>query len=279
MPATRLSIGQFSQMSYLSVRTLRRYHASGLLEPAQVDPTTGYRYYRADQLPAAQLIRRLRSVEMPLDEVRDVLAAPDAAARDALISAHLRRMERSLEQTRNAVHSLRQLLERPRDHVEVRFETAPPLRALAISGDQALDEIAEWFHEAFAELHAALADGKQTGPDSALYFPDFFRAETGRLTVFVPTEAPAPGTGRAQALCLPTSELALTLHDGPLEDLDRTYAALGTYVTDHGIGVDGPILERFLTTSPDAAGHFRVEVGWPIVRTASGTDPVNRRHP
>jgi DNA-binding transcriptional MerR regulator len=269
MPATRLSIGQFSQMSYLSVRTLRRYHAAGLLEPAQVDPATGYRYYQADQLPAAQLIRRLRSVQMPLEEVRDALAAPDPATRDALISAHLRRMERSLEQTRNAVQSLRQLLERPRDRVEVRFETAPPLRALAISGEQALDEMAEWFHEAFAELHAALPAGEQTGPDSALYYPDFFRSETGRLTLFVPTEAPAPRSGRVRALHLPASELALTLHDGPLDDLDRTYAALGTYVTDHAIGVDGPILERFLTSTPDAAGHFRVEVGWPVVRTAS----------
>jgi hypothetical protein len=74
MPTTRLSIGQFSQMSYLSVRTLRRYHASGLLEPAHVDPATGYRYYRADQLPAAQVIRRLRSLDM-----RFLTTAPNPA--------------------------------------------------------------------------------------------------------------------------------------------------------------------------------------------------------
>jgi DNA-binding transcriptional MerR regulator len=41
---TGLTIGEFATLSHLSVRTLRRYHEAGLLEPAAVDPSTGYRY-------------------------------------------------------------------------------------------------------------------------------------------------------------------------------------------------------------------------------------------
>ena len=40
----------------MSVRTLRRYHAAGLLEPDTVDPSTGYRYYTPEQIPTAQVI-------------------------------------------------------------------------------------------------------------------------------------------------------------------------------------------------------------------------------
>ncbi|MET9258795.1 MerR family transcriptional regulator [Amycolatopsis sp. NPDC004079] len=54
---------------------LRHYHQAGLLEPADVDPDTGYRRYTADQLPAAQVIRRFRELGMPLEEIRAVLAA------------------------------------------------------------------------------------------------------------------------------------------------------------------------------------------------------------
>ena len=64
-----LSIGDFSQITHLSVKTLRRYHEAGLLQPAQVDPHTGYRYYALTQVPTAQVIRRFRELGMPVREV------------------------------------------------------------------------------------------------------------------------------------------------------------------------------------------------------------------
>lgn len=72
-----LTIGEFAQLTQLSVRTLRRYHEGGLLAPATVDPHSGYRYYTAEQIPAAQIIHRLRELGMPLREVGEMLASPD----------------------------------------------------------------------------------------------------------------------------------------------------------------------------------------------------------
>ena len=60
-----LTVGDFSRITHLSVKTLRHYHEVGLLEPATVNPGTGYRYYSAAQVPTAQVIRRLRDLEMP----------------------------------------------------------------------------------------------------------------------------------------------------------------------------------------------------------------------
>jgi DNA-binding transcriptional MerR regulator len=51
--ATALTIGEFSRITHLSIKTLRRYHEAGLLEPAHVDRQTGYRYYSVDQVPTA----------------------------------------------------------------------------------------------------------------------------------------------------------------------------------------------------------------------------------
>src|SRR5258707_821110 len=84
-----LSIGDFSRITHLSVKTLRRYHEAGLLQPAEVDPHTGYRYYATTQVPTAQVIRRFRELGMPVREVRDVLATTDPQARGALIAGHL----------------------------------------------------------------------------------------------------------------------------------------------------------------------------------------------
>lgn len=62
-----LAIGEFSRFTHLSVRTLRRYHESGLLVPAVVDEATGYRSYDPDQIATAQVIHRLR--ELPAVEL------------------------------------------------------------------------------------------------------------------------------------------------------------------------------------------------------------------
>ena len=69
-----LSIGDFSRMTQLSVKTLRHYHEVGLLEPDRVDPATGYRHYAPEQVPTAQVVRRLRELGMPIADVRAVLA-------------------------------------------------------------------------------------------------------------------------------------------------------------------------------------------------------------
>jgi hypothetical protein len=65
MPAS-LAIGDFAKATHLTVKTLRHYHETGVLEPAEVDPQTGYRRYRTEQIATAQIIRRFRDLEMPL---------------------------------------------------------------------------------------------------------------------------------------------------------------------------------------------------------------------
>jgi hypothetical protein len=67
----RLSIGAFSRLTHLSIKTLRYYHEVGLLEPAVIDPGSGYRYYQPGQAHSAHLVRRFRDLGLP---VADVLA-------------------------------------------------------------------------------------------------------------------------------------------------------------------------------------------------------------
>ena len=86
MPSS-LAIGDFSRATHLNIKTLRHYHRIGLLEPAEVDPGTGHRRYGTDQIPAAQVIRRFRALEMPLEEIHAVISTPDLAAGTSLEQA------------------------------------------------------------------------------------------------------------------------------------------------------------------------------------------------
>lgn len=70
-----LSIGRFADATGLTVKALRHYDEIGLLVPARVDPNSGYRYYDAAQVEPAVTIRRLRALELPLDEIGALLEA------------------------------------------------------------------------------------------------------------------------------------------------------------------------------------------------------------
>jgi DNA-binding transcriptional MerR regulator len=122
-------IGDFSRMTHLSVKALRFYHDQGLLEPARIDPSSGYRFYDTGQVPVAQVIRRFRDLDMPLDQVRAVLTAPDVETRTKEIIAHLTAMESKLAELQVSVSSLRALLETPAVRPEVEFRSIPATRA------------------------------------------------------------------------------------------------------------------------------------------------------
>ena len=52
---TSYSIGEFSQITGLSVKTLRFYHEKGILIPTSVDEATGYRFYDAAKVEKARV--------------------------------------------------------------------------------------------------------------------------------------------------------------------------------------------------------------------------------
>ncbi len=87
-----ISIGRFGRLCGLSVHTLRHYDDVGLLEPARVDATTGYRYYRPDQLERARHIRSLRWTDLSVEDTRTVL--DDPAQADDVLTAHRTRLTR-----------------------------------------------------------------------------------------------------------------------------------------------------------------------------------------
>lgn len=76
-----LTIGEFARASRLSPKALRLYDELGLLRPASVDPSSGYRFYDPRQLGRARLVAWLRRLGMPLARIVLVcdLPAPDAA--------------------------------------------------------------------------------------------------------------------------------------------------------------------------------------------------------
>lgn len=266
-----LSIGDFSRMTHLSIKALRRYHDRGLLVPADVDPLTGYRSYGLEQVAVGQAIRRFRDLGMSLDRVDAVVHAPDLETRNREIAAHLREMEDQLEETRKTVGGLRALLEGPPARATVEYRHLPAAPALGIREVVDTAELAGWWLEAMTELGAAVAasGAAPSGPNGGLFPGELFELERAEVTAFVPLQAGGSidgAGGRVERLEIPAAHVAVAVHQGPIADLDRTYAALGAVVAERAIGLDGPMREYYLVgplDTDDEAEH-RAEVCWPV---------------
>lgn len=269
--AASLAIGDFSRATHLTVKTLRHYHETGLLEPAQVDPQTGYRRYTTEQIQVAQIIRRFRDLDMPLNAIRAVLSAPDVRARNELIAEHLRRLESDLARTQTAVASLRDLLDRPMPAKGIKHRTVAPATVAAITEIIDIKDASLWFSEAFGEIHAALTaqDIIAAGPSGGVFSNALFSQARGEATVFIPCDLNVRSIGRVVPLAIPGVELATLVHEGSYDNADLAYGALATYVTRHELAVEGPLREYYLVGPQDSPemSTWRTEIGWPIFQT------------
>ncbi|MFJ9696813.1 MerR family transcriptional regulator [Kitasatospora sp. NPDC101183] len=133
------SIGELARASGLGVGTLRYYDGAEVLTPAWVDPQTGYRWYRPDQLADARLLARLRRVGLPLADVRAVLAAaPGDGEAQRVLDTHLRRLEDGLADARRELSLIRAMIdqrEQPMTTTPAELRLAVPAAELAAALD------------------------------------------------------------------------------------------------------------------------------------------------
>ena len=72
-----LSIGEFSKICQVSTKTLRYYAEIGLILPNEINYENGYRYYSIEQLETMLFIKRLKSYNFSLEEIKIILKSEE----------------------------------------------------------------------------------------------------------------------------------------------------------------------------------------------------------
>jgi effector-binding domain-containing protein len=156
--------------------------------------------------------------------------------------------------------------------VDVGQRTVEATPAAAIREVVDIADSLPWYQGALGELYATLAAQgvSVSGPGGGVFSDELFAHERGEAMIFVPCAGEVRAMGRVTPLIVPAIELATIVHAGPHIGID---GALGAYVTDHALGVDGPIREYFLVGQHETADEslWRTEIGWPVFQT--GTVP------
>jgi len=92
-------IGEFAQIAQVSGRQLRFYDQLGLLQPARIDPQTGYRYYSVRQLPRLNSILALKELGLSLEQIGPLLKNEMSPAElRAMLTMRRAQVEQSLRE-------------------------------------------------------------------------------------------------------------------------------------------------------------------------------------
>jgi DNA-binding transcriptional MerR regulator len=265
-----LPIGMFSRASSLSIKSLRAYHEAGILVPAQVDLRTGYRNYTVDQLADAAIISRLRALDVPLDQVREVLHARDPELTRRILDAHQLTMEARLAETERIVAELQSGLA-PVTHTPVHVRLEPARDTVRIAGVVTEAEFADWLTWAFDRLATFVTEmgATPTGPAGGLYAAELADDGIEEVEAFVPIAEPLAVPQRERDVSLgevPAARVAVLVHAGDYDSIADTYRTLGAWVARNAEHAGERVREWYVVgpTDVDDPKSFRTEIAWPI---------------
>jgi len=260
------SIGDFARLGRVSVRMLRHYDAIGLVTPAVVDPSSGYRFYTADQLRRLNRVIALKDLGFTLEQVQAIL---DDKVDVAELRGMLRLRQAQLQAQMQAdaakliaVAARLRMIE-TEGHMntdDVVLKDVAAVRVAEVSAVAAGFEpehitpvIVPLYPELFGRLHKA---GIMPAGHALAYY-DAYPDETGEaVTVHaaVPV-AVEPGPEHTVAIVdLPAIPLVATIvHHGPMDDVMRSEQVLAQWIEDNGYRPLGYHREVYLDYDPENA--------------------------
>lgn len=271
-----LPIGRFARLSGLTVKALRHYDEVGLLRPARVDGWTGYRYYALAQARDAEAIRRLRSLEVPLDEIRALLDADDATLRERL-AVHRARVEGRAVETRRILSELDRLIDGKEPLVpdtkdaRIRFELKiddVPARRVAFVRERAhaddMSQVVPRLIDTVADYVRSVRSRAEGPPFCRCPFPDpdgYLDTEVGW-----PVAGDVPARPPVEVATYAAARALVFRHVGPYEELGRSYRLMSEAIEENGLTKAGDPVEWYVTDPGEVADpkDYVTIIEWPI---------------
>lgn len=265
-----LSIGRFGRLSGLTIKALRHYDEIGLLVPARVAESSGYRYYTLAQARRAEAIRRLRSLDVPLDEISELLDADAPTLRERL-AVHRARLEGRVVETRRILDELERLIDGKEQLVpeaqvipELEIKDVPSRRVAFVRERVHSDDMTKVVPHNIDRVAHSIGMRHAGSPFCRCPFPDpegYLETEIGWP---VPDDAQAEPP--AEITTYEGTRALVIKHVGPYEDLGRSYRLMAEAMERQGLVSAGDPVEWYESDPqevPDPKDYVTI-IEWPI---------------
>jgi len=238
------TIGMFSKINRITVKTLRHYDEIGLLKPSYVDETTGYRYYSTDQLPRLHKIITLKQMGFSLAEIIAVLDSSNyaqtlkeiMAVKEKEIISSIEAMNSKLVQIQNSLKEMEMKGDGFNMSYNVIIKELPEVivasKRIIIPGYNAFFDIIPGMGREMEEIGCKYA---VPGYCFTIYHDGEYRekdidVEICQAVTELKNDTETLNFKKLKAV--PTA--ACVLHKGPYSKLGETYAHIFKWISDNG---------------------------------------------
>lgn len=254
-------------MCWLSVKALRLYDDSGLLSPAHVDPATRYRYYSAKQAPIARAIAILRTLDMPLAEIREIVKASDPDKVRAHLDAHRALLVDRIERDRYLLDRVENFIRKGDivtydmkltdiesvDVIGLTFRASP--ESINVEGGKAMSHLVEGLNsEGIAPA----------GPPRWVYHE--MDEDSWTIEACFPVAGVSNPPDGLTLRRFEGGRAATALHIGPYDELGMAYRELEVWIDKQGLTSAGAGFDVYLNDPAEVKdpAKFETQIVWPV---------------
>ena len=241
-----MPIGRFAKSCRLTVKALRHYDETGLLRPAYVDPSSGYRYYARHQAREAVLIGMLRTLDVPIADIKTLLSA-DETTIQLEMEQQQQKIKQKIIRQKQILLSIGRLAREgqllPYD-VQVRDEPAFVVAQLSCvsNADNMLDDSAALIYSLYDEL---VSSGRNFQHPVMCINEDPDESERILIRGCIGISAPYPDLPTAKIVDIEGGPTAWLTHQGAYEELGIAYHALFAWAQSYGYEQRGAMREIY----------------------------------
>lgn len=263
-----LSIGQFSKVCQVSIKTLHHYDRIGLMKPCRVEEESGYRYYDREQIPTMLLIQRLKRYGFSLSEIREILCCSEKEVLFAKLEKQKRAIKTQLDLTFQVIREMESHIrnfERTGDimgyqeNYEIQIKNSEERSLLCSRQMMSVADFGKYFgkvYERIAREHLTVS-----GREISIYHDQEFNPESSDIEVAVPIKE----TEKADRV-MPPMLCAVTVHKGSYSSLSDAYGALMRWVEQNGYEMTDSPFEVYLKSQFDRqpVEEWETEIYFPV---------------
>lgn len=245
------SIGKFSNLCNVPIKTIRYYNDIGLLEPSFIDQVTGYRYYDYDKMKELNTIQVLKHCQFSLKEIEQIINGKNNRQDlEARLNKKVQELEHQQEIIAEQIQNIVQVKNSIR-HTETfnskpilsscYIEERPKTQVLAIREKINIIEMDKLVQKLFERIYAY-----QLEIDGELV-AILHQQDRNQNIADVELLFPVKGTRRGEHIkVIPEGKYACITVKGPYSELHFGYSRLQEWLTEQSLQVEGMFMEQYI---------------------------------
>lgn len=239
-------IGEFSELSKTTIKTLRYYEKEELLIPAFVDPETGYRFYETNQLPELAKILSLRQMGLSINNIKSILKGDNL---EQILKSRKQELETEISLYTSQLLQINNLLEGKNMKHEVVLKELPSYIVYYKEG------IIKDFSEIVKFILQSAGECKSTNPNIKCVEPDYcyvsyldgeYKETNMKIRYAQAVSEMGTPNETIKFEKLNPIKAACIYHKGAYDNLRESYSYLINWVEENGYEIAEPIRERYI---------------------------------